>query len=131
MYRCIIKVDEPRAKSIKFTSDLFEGGIIFDRLPQGVYISSLYPRQGLFNKAMDAMFNEIDRVHLKFKFTAPNKRQELYLIGRGYVRYVDPAGSPNYTNTTIPDACELSPRTAEWIESTERRLSEIDSEYVD
>ena len=128
MRSCIIKLDEPRAKSIRFTSDLFEGGIIFDRLPQGIYISSLYPRKDKFDKAMDAVFNEVDRIHMKIRFTAPDPRQELYLINRGYVRYVDPAGSPNYTNTTIPDGCELSPRTAQWIEETKQRLQQTDSE---
>lgn len=130
MKSCIIKLDEPRAKSIRFTSNLFEGGIIFDRLPQGIYISSLYTKKGCFIMAMDSMFNEIDRTHLKVRFTAPDPRQEIYLMARGYVRYVDPAGSPNYTNTTIPDGCELSPRTAQWIEETEQLLRQTDSECV-
>lgn len=129
---CIIKIkDDPRASTIKFTPDLFEGGIIYDRLPYGIYISSLYPIKGFHEKAMATMFNEVDRVHLKFRYSAPSPRAELFLISRGYVRYIDPAGTPNYTNHTIPDGCELSPRTDRWILETEQLLERIDSESVD
>lgn len=129
---CIIKLkDDARASTIKFTPDLFEGGIIFDKLPYGIYISSLHPIKGFFEKAMTTMFNEVDRVHLKFRYSAPSPRAELFLISRGYARYIDPAGTPNYTNHTIPNGCELSPRTERWIIETERRLLQTDSESVD
>ena len=123
--------DDPRAEIIKFTPDLFEYGIIFDRFPVGVYISSLYPKEGLFDKAMRTMFDEIDRVHLKFRYSAPNPRAELFLINRGYRRYVDTAGTPSYTNHTIPNGYEVSPRTRQWIEQTEQQLKQTDNVSAD
>lgn len=130
MQKPIIKLDEPRAKSIKFTSDLFDHGIIWDRFPYGVYIDALYPREGCFVEAVEAFFGEIDRVHLRFRYTAPHLPMELYLIKRGYKRYVDAPGTPFYTNTFIPKSCVEAPRTAEEIETLERIMLQSGNEYA-
>lgn len=128
----LIKLREDiRAGAIKFTPDLFERGVIFDVLPAGVYISNLYPIPAVYEKALSAMFGEMDRTHLKFRYSAPPPRTELFLISRGYHRYIDRAGTPIYTNASIPHGCELSPRTEQWIVSTEQRVREIESEFVD
>ena len=123
MKRLIIRLDGTRARTLKFTSDLFEHGIIWDKLPHGIYITSLYPQKGRFFDAVQTFFGEIDRLHLKFRYSAPQPIMELYLIKRGYVRYVDKPGTPFYTNTTIGKSCVLAPRTAEEIR-TLRQLAE-------
>ena len=132
MRSMLIKLkDDVRASAIKFTPDLFERGVIFDALPRGVYISSIYPKPGVYEKALSAMFGEIERTHLKFRYSAPPPRIELFLISRGYSRYHDRAGTPIYTNASIPHGCELAPRTEQWIVSTEQRVQQIESEFVD
>lgn len=128
MYRPIIKIGDPRADAIKCTKDKFESCILWDRFPRGFYITNLYPRKECFNEALEGMFNEVDRTHLLFRYSAPQPKIELFLIKRGYKRYVDPAGVPSYTNTVMPNACVEARRTEEEIDLLTQRAELADSE---
>lgn len=128
MYRPLIKIGDPRASQIKCTPDLFESCILWDKFPLGFYITSLYPREECFYEALDAMFGEVDRVHLLFRYSSPQPKIELYLIKKGYKRYVDVAGVPFYTNAPIPVSYEEAPRTEEQIAQLAQRAGLADSE---
>ena len=123
MNRPIIRLNGTRAKLIGFTSDLFEHGVIWDRFPKGVYITTLYPQKGRFFDAVRAFFDSLDRLQLKFRYSAPQAIMELFLIKRGYTRYVDRPGTPFYTNANVPSTCVVAPRTAEEIRQL-RQLAE-------
>lgn len=124
MKNFLVKIDSDEGKYIKFTSDLFECGTIWNKLPRGVYITCLTPRRECFFEALKAMFDEIERLHLKFRYTAPQPPVELFLIKRGYVRYVDAPGTPEYCNCAISPSCVLAPRTEEEIEALDRMILE-------
>ena len=128
MYRPLIKLGDPRANQIRCTPDLFESCILWDKFPLGFYITSLYPREECFYEALDAMFDEVDRIHLLFRYCSPQPKVELYLIKRGYIRYVDPAGAPFYTNAPIPASCAKVPRTEEQKAQLAQRAGLADSE---
>lgn len=131
MYRPIITIGDPRADSVNCTKDMFESCILWDRFPKGFYITNLYPRKECFNEALEAMFNEVDRTHLLFRYSAPQPKIELFLIKRGYTRYIDTAGTPSYTNTVIPKSCVVAPRTEEEIAHLTQRAEPFDSESAD
>lgn len=122
MKKYVIKIDSDEGKFIKFTSDLFESGTIWNRLPHGIYITNLLPRRECFFEALKTMFDELDRLHLKVRYVAPQPTVELFLIKRGYVRYIDAPGTPEYCNCTIPTSCVLAPRTEEEIETLDRMI---------
>jgi len=113
MLKPILQLNEPRAKTIGFLSRLFYSGVIWDRFPKGVYISSLYPREECFFEALETFFNALEEQGLKFRYSAPLPKIELFLIKRGYERYIDAPGTPFYTNTFIPRSCVPAPRTKE------------------
>lgn len=123
MKRQIIKLNGTRAQLIRFTSDLFEHGVIWDRFPKGIYITTLYPQKGHFFDAVKTFFDNLDRLQLKFRYSAPHAIMELFLIKRGYTRYVDKPGTPFYTNANVPSTCVVAPRTAEEIRQL-RQLAE-------
>lgn len=129
MYHFVLKFDHQESKIINFTPDLFESGVIFNRLPVGIYISNLYPHKGRFFDAMNAMFDEIDKRHLKVRYSAPGPKIELFLLNRGYQRYIDPAGTPVYTNTKIPKSCVEATRTEEEIARLNQQAEYVDNEF--
>lgn len=129
MLRPIIKLGDPRGLILNYSHHLFEHGIVWDKFPYGVYINALYPREGCFFEALDSFFGSIDGNKLKFRYSAPQEEVELYLISRGYKRYVDAPGTPFYTNAFIPKACVESPRPAEWIEQAVRKFPQFDTVF--
>lgn len=128
MQKPILKLNEPRAKLINFTSDLFESGIIWDRFPHGVYISALKPHSNCFPEAVETFFGTLTKNGLKFRFNTPDPRMELFLIRKGFTRYIDAPGTPFYTNTTIPRTCVATPRTEEEIVHLTQKAGLADSE---
>ena len=130
MKHALVKLDTLEGRTVCFTSDLFEGGVIWNKLPLGVYISNLYPKKDHFEEALNAFFGEVDRLHLLFRYSAPSLPIEVFLIKRGYHRYTDSPGTPFYTNTKTPTSCVDTPRSEEWLETTERILLQSGNEYV-
>lgn len=131
MLKPILKLNEPRAKTIGFLSRLFSAGVIWDRFPKGVYISSLCPREECFFDALETFFNALEEQNLKFRYSAPEPKIEVFLISKGYTRYVDAPGVPFYTNTTIPRSCVPAPRTKEETVRLTQTAELSGSEFVD
>lgn len=91
----MLQLGSELSKTIGFTKDNFEAGIIYNLLPRGIYISLLIP---VYPEAVDQMFSLIDQKKLLFRYTAPQPEVEHKLIARGYYRAIDVAGTVFYCN---------------------------------
>lgn len=96
MKKPVIKLDDEVGKLIGFTSDLFEHGIIWNSLPDGVYINALYPLKTKEDEAIERILNRFEELNIRTRFIAPTNLVVKHLKKHGYFYYKDPAGTPNW-----------------------------------
>lgn len=97
----ILNKDSPTAKDIGFTSDAFNSGIIWKRLPQGFYISYLDPKTP---EGLKQMLDKILSKGFLIRYTTPCLNQQYIkdmLTRYGYVATKDQAGSVFYENFIV------------------------------
>lgn len=95
MQEPMLKLDSDLSKTIGFTSEFFEMGIIYNMLPVGIYITWLTPKN---EEAIDQLFDNIDAKKLRFKYTSPQSMVWHKMVARGYWLARDPAGTSYFCN---------------------------------
>lgn len=103
----LLQIDSPTAKEIGYTSDCFESGTIWKKLPLGFYITRLEPKS---QEALKHMLDKIAEKGFLIKYTIPGLHQEYVkktLDEYGYVTKTDPAGNIEYVNFTVSDEGKL------------------------
>lgn len=97
MNNFIIKLDSEVGKIIGFTSDRFSHGTLWNYLPKGIYIDSIYPTN---DEDIEYLLERIQTLKIRVRFTCPQKNVVHHLKEHGYFYYVDKAGTPFYANLT-------------------------------
>lgn len=121
-----LKLDVPTARMIGFTSDLFEYGTIYNCLPQGLYINSIWPRAGKEDTAIEQMLNTFEELRIRVVFTAPQSYIIKHLKQHGYVYYKDKAGCPHWTRLSEKGIAALCGR----LNLTPEQLIQQSRDYV-
>ena len=91
-----IKLDDEVGQTIGFTSDFFSGGTLWNSLPRGIYINSLFPKEGKEDEAIEQMLVRYEELRIRTRFIAPSKLVIKHLKEHNYFFYTDPAGTPNW-----------------------------------
>lgn len=91
-----IRLDDEVGKNIGFTSDFFESGTLWNSLPLGIYINSLYPLKGKEDEAIEQMLVKYEELRIRTRFIAPTPLVIRHLKKHGYFYYKDSAGCPNW-----------------------------------
>ena len=91
-----IKLDDEVGQMIGFTSDYFDYGTLWNSLPAGIYINSLYAKEGKEDEAIEQMLVKYEELRIRTRFIAPTPIVIKHLKQHGYFYYKDPAGCPNW-----------------------------------
>lgn len=93
----VLKLNTPTSKLIGFTDDYFEYGTLWNCLPRGIYIDSLWPIKGKEDEAITHLLNNFEKLHIRALFIAPEPFIIKHLKKRNYLYYTDSAGTPCWT----------------------------------
>lgn len=122
----LIRLNYPTGKLIGFTDEFFEYGTLWDYLPKGIYINSIYPIKGKEDEAINHLLDNIQSLRIRVLFVAPEPFVIKHLKERGYVYYTDSAGCPYWTRLSEKGIAALCGR----IHITEDQLRQQSRDYV-
>ena len=91
-----IKLDDEVGETIGFTSNFFEGGTLWNALPRGIYINSLFPLEGKEDEAVEQLLVKCEELRIRTRFIAPSKGVIKHLKNHSFFYYKDSAGTPNW-----------------------------------
>ena len=121
-----IKLDDEVGQMIGFTSDFFDYGTLWNALPAGIYINSLWPKQGKEDEAIEQMLEKYEALRIRTRFIAPSDTVIKHLKQHGYFYYKDPAGTPNWVRLSSKGLTALCGR----LNLTEEQLIQQSKDYA-
>ena len=121
-----IKLDDEVGKLIGFTSDYFEYGTLWNSLPAGIYINSLWPKEGKEDEAIEQMLEKYEALRIRTRFIAPSAMLIKHLKKHGYLYYKDPAGTPSWVRLSEKGIAALCGK----LQITEEELKRQSQDYV-
>lgn len=91
----ILEIDSPQAIGIKYTSEAFESGIIWNLLPKGLNIMALEPRN---EQAIPDMIRAINDHGIRFRYCNPPADMANMLRACGYIECIEKCGTYYFCN---------------------------------